>query len=206
MLPKNVAEERDLWRVREDWAVDRKHPGGLWYDVSVPIDRLAQYLADFESRLLRHDPALQHLCRRDTSPTATCTLPSTRRRRSQRATTRLRPSIYAGLREIGGSFSAEHGIGLEKRTSLEHWAGDTRMRLMHSVKALFDPEGVMNPGKVLSAARQSARARLDDDAAASRGTPAPAVVAPAREMAVRMPWRICASGSADIRAPRHRRG
>ena len=45
MLPKNAAEERDLWRVREDWAVDRKYPGGLWYDVSVPIDRLAHYLA-----------------------------------------------------------------------------------------------------------------------------------------------------------------
>ena len=39
VLPKNAAEERDLWRVREDWAVDRMYPGGVWYDVSVPINR-----------------------------------------------------------------------------------------------------------------------------------------------------------------------
>jgi FAD/FMN-containing dehydrogenase len=61
--------------------------------------------------------------------------------------------VYTGLKELGGSFSAEHGIGLEKRASLEQWAGDARMRLMHSVKAVFDPRGIMNPGKVLRRAQ-----------------------------------------------------
>jgi len=149
MLPKNAGEERDLWRMREDWAVDRKHPGGLWYDVSVPIDRLAQYLVDFESRLSRHDPNLSvylvgHLADGNVHLTINAAAPITHRYAE------IAPIVYAGLRELGGSFSAEHGIGLEKRASLEPWAGDTGMRLMHSVKDLFDPEGVMNPGKVLN--------------------------------------------------------
>jgi FAD/FMN-containing dehydrogenase len=148
MLPKNAAEERDLWRVREDWAVDRKYPGGLWYDVSVPIDRLAQYLIDFDSRLSRHDPDLRsylvgHLADGNVHFTVNADAPITQRYAE------IAPLVYAGLKELGGSFSAEHGIGLEKRTSLEHWAGSNGLRLMRSVKALFDPNGVLNPGKVL---------------------------------------------------------
>jgi len=156
MLPKNAAEERDLWRVREDWAVDRKYPGGLWYDVSVPIDRLARYLADVESRVSRHDPTLRiyivgHLADGNVHFTINAAAPITERYAE------IAPLIYEGLRELGGSFSAEHGIGLEKRASLEYWAGGTRLRLMQAVKALFDPNGVMNPGKVLK--RDVSRAR-----------------------------------------------
>ena len=148
MLPKNAAEERDLWRVREDWAVDRKYPGGLWYDVSVPIDRLAEYLARFESRLAQHDPHLRvyvvgHLADGNVHFTINAAAPITERYAE------IASIVYAGLKELGGSFSAEHGIGLEKRASLEQWAGEARMRLMHSVKAVFDPCGIMNPGKVL---------------------------------------------------------
>ncbi len=151
VLPKNAAEERDLWRVREDWAVDRAYPGGLWYDVSVPIDRLAQYLEDLERRLARHDAGLAnylvgHLADGNVHLTINAEVPITERYAE------LAPIVYAGLKELGGSFSAEHGIGLEKRASLERWAGDGGVRLMRSVKALFDPTWVLNPGKVITRA------------------------------------------------------
>jgi FAD/FMN-containing dehydrogenase len=154
VLPKNAAEERDLWRVREDWAVDRMYPGGLWYDVSVPISRLAQYLSDLKLRLARHDADLRvfvvgHLADGNIHLTINAATPITQRYAE------IAPIVYAGLRELGGSFSAEHGIGLEKRDSLEHWAGDTSLRLMRSVKAVFDPYGIMNPGKVLARAART---------------------------------------------------
>ncbi len=57
--------------------------------------------------------------------------------------------MYEGLAEVGGSFSAEHGIGLEKRAALERWAGPANLELMRAIKAVFDPLGLMNPGKVL---------------------------------------------------------
>jgi FAD/FMN-containing dehydrogenase len=151
ILPKNAAEERDLWRVREDWAVDRMYPGGLWYDVSVPLNRLAHYLADLNHRLARHDTNLGvyivgHLADGNIHLTINAAEPITQRYAE------IAPIIYEGLRELGGSFSAEHGIGLEKRASLEHWAGEASIRLMRSVKAVFDPSGIMNPGKVLARA------------------------------------------------------
>ena len=51
--------------------------------------------------------------------------------------------------ELGGSFSAEHGIGSLKVSELERLADPVKMKLMRSVKQALDPGGIMNPGKVL---------------------------------------------------------
>ncbi len=51
--------------------------------------------------------------------------------------------------EMGGSISAEHGIGLVKIGELEHYAQKLELELMRRVKAALDPEGIMNPGKLL---------------------------------------------------------
>jgi FAD/FMN-containing dehydrogenase len=149
VLPKNAAEERDLWRVREDWAVDRTYPGGLWYDVSVPIDGLHGYLVALAARIRDHDPALAiyvvgHLGDGNVHVTVNAAHPLTGRYDE------IAPLVYDGLRELGGSFSAEHGIGVEKLHSLEEWTGPVGTSLMHAIKGLFDPTGVLNPGKVLS--------------------------------------------------------
>jgi FAD/FMN-containing dehydrogenase len=51
--------------------------------------------------------------------------------------------------EFGGSFSAEHGIGRLKVGELEHYASPVEIDLMRAVKKALDPNGVLNPGKVL---------------------------------------------------------
>jgi FAD/FMN-containing dehydrogenase len=53
------------------------------------------------------------------------------------------------VREFGGSFSAEHGIGRLKVAELERYGSPVELELMRSVKRAFDPQGIMNPGKVL---------------------------------------------------------
>ncbi|MEM6277328.1 MAG: FAD-binding oxidoreductase [Pseudomonadota bacterium] len=50
---------------------------------------------------------------------------------------------------LGGSFSAEHGIGLSKIASMSRRKDDTALEVMRSMKAALDPKGLMNPGKVL---------------------------------------------------------
>jgi FAD/FMN-containing dehydrogenase len=49
----------------------------------------------------------------------------------------------------GGSISAEHGIGQLKRDELKRYTADVELDLMRRIKAALDPEGLMNPGKVL---------------------------------------------------------
>ena len=50
---------------------------------------------------------------------------------------------------LGGSFSAEHGIGLVKVDELARYKSPIELALMQRVKAALDPAGILNPGKVL---------------------------------------------------------
>ena len=49
----------------------------------------------------------------------------------------------------GGSFSAEHGIGQAKVAELERYEDPVALELMRGMKAMLDPQGIMNPGKVV---------------------------------------------------------
>jgi D-lactate dehydrogenase (cytochrome) len=57
--------------------------------------------------------------------------------------------VYRHIAEADGSFSAEHGIGQVKRHQLSHWKDEVSLDVMRQLKALFDPDGRLNPGKVL---------------------------------------------------------
>ena len=58
------------------------------------------------------------------------------------------------VRECGGSFSAEHGIGRLKVAELERYTSPVELALMRALKETLDPRHIMNPGKVLRAPRQ----------------------------------------------------
>jgi FAD/FMN-containing dehydrogenase len=49
-----------------------------------------------------------------------------------------------------GSISAEHGIGLVKRDELGHYANPMELEMMRVIKRAFDPDNIMNPGKIFS--------------------------------------------------------
>jgi FAD/FMN-containing dehydrogenase len=53
------------------------------------------------------------------------------------------------VRDLDGSFSAEHGIGQLKTDMMEAWRGGAELAVMRQIKAALDPKGLMNPGKVL---------------------------------------------------------
>ena len=57
--------------------------------------------------------------------------------------------VYDVVRRLGGSISAEHGIGALKRDELPHYKAALELDLMRAVKRALDPRGLMNPGKVL---------------------------------------------------------
>ncbi|MFU8877475.1 MAG: FAD-binding oxidoreductase [Wenzhouxiangellaceae bacterium] len=61
----------------------------------------------------------------------------------------LTPEVFRLVGEFGGSLSAEHGIGLLKRDWLEMTRSAAEIGLMRGIKRQFDPDGILNPGKVL---------------------------------------------------------
>jgi FAD/FMN-containing dehydrogenase len=64
--------------------------------------------------------------------------------------TDLKRAIHDLVRDFRGSFSAEHGIGRLKVGELERYAPPVELQLMRALKRALDPNGIMNPGKVLA--------------------------------------------------------
>lgn len=59
--------------------------------------------------------------------------------------------VYEPLRPIGGSVSAEHGVGLEKKPYLDISRNSIEVNMMRTLKSTLDPKGILNPGKVFAA-------------------------------------------------------
>ena len=57
--------------------------------------------------------------------------------------------VYGEVRRIGGSISAEHGIGTLKRAYLGYSRSAAEIDVMRRIKAALDPKGILNPGKVI---------------------------------------------------------
>lgn len=57
--------------------------------------------------------------------------------------------LYEAARSLGGEVSGEHGIGHAKRRFLRESLGETQLALMHGIKNVFDPNAILNPGKVI---------------------------------------------------------
>lgn len=149
LLAKNERERDAIWRIREDSAViDTLYPHGLWFDMSVPLGHLATYTDSLFQQISQIAPDLKlflfaHLGDGNLHATISTGYPI------GHLETAIKAAVYQGLPEIGGSFSAEHGIGIEKRDALAEYTPSENLAMMHEIKQLFDPNGIMNPGKVL---------------------------------------------------------
>lgn len=149
VLAKNAEERRRMWLIREEsWEADKAFPHGFWYDVSVPQGALDRYARNLFAHAGELDPAMKvflfgHLGDGNMHLTVT-----TGREMPELHET-VDAAVFAGLAECGGSFSAEHGIGLEKRAHLARRGDPAKLAIMRSVKQAIDPLGIMNPGKVL---------------------------------------------------------
>jgi len=60
----------------------------------------------------------------------------------------IEDAIYSGVADLGGSFSAEHGVGTEKRRAYLAYGNPARRAVAQAIKAALDPNNLFNPGKV----------------------------------------------------------
>ncbi|TGD67676.1 FAD-binding oxidoreductase [Tabrizicola sp. WMC-M-20] len=119
-------------------------------DIAVPLDRAADFLTEIHKRLQAveqaHEPmTVAHLGDGNLHFTA---FPVDG---SKATYDRVITMIEDVVATLGGSFSAEHGVGLSKRPSMARRKDGVALDVMRAVKAALDPAGVMNPGKVIPA-------------------------------------------------------
>ena len=67
----------------------------------------------------------------------------------KRGVAQVMDGLYDAARAMDGEVSGEHGIGHAKRAFLHHSVGETQVELMRGIKKAFDPNGILNPGKVI---------------------------------------------------------
>ncbi|MBM3586204.1 MAG: FAD-binding oxidoreductase [Alphaproteobacteria bacterium] len=149
VIAKNEDERARVWRLREEsGAPERAYHHGLWFDVSVPHGALDAYTTRVRERAHALDPSFKvfmigHLGDGNLHLSVTAGRPVPEHAQA------IAAIVYEDLVPLGGSFSAEHGIGLEKRAALARHGDPTKRALMAAIKQAFDPKGIMNPGKVL---------------------------------------------------------
>jgi len=153
-IAKNTTEAEQFWRTRHSISEAQRAEGeSLKHDISVPIGRMDEFLARGDSLLSEMMPdarlvAFGHVgdgnVHYDVSRPAAWTGGDFRARNSA-----LSDAIYAVVTDLGGSISAEHGIGTFKRDSLARFGNPIEMELMRTVKKALDPKNILNPGKVI---------------------------------------------------------
>ncbi|TXR50699.1 FAD-binding oxidoreductase [Phyllobacterium endophyticum] len=147
ILAQSEKERSEIWNIREDSSVvDRVHPHGHWFDISVPLQALETWLAQFNEGIAAFGPDVRGFVFGHLGDGNLHVGVAGLKVNKDAA----KAIVYANLRELGGSFSAEHGVGLDKRQELDAFADPVKLELMHSIKNLLDPNGIMNPGKLLS--------------------------------------------------------
>ena len=143
-----------LWRLRETIPEAQKHAGGcIKHDISVPVSRVPAFLAQATELARALVPGVRvapfgHLG--DGNIHFNLTQPVGAEGAAFVALTdQVSREIHDLAASLDGSFSAEHGIGQLKRGALRHYKSALELELMTKLKALLDPEGIMNPGKLL---------------------------------------------------------
>lgn len=150
IIATSKRQEADLWRLREDTdQLYRAHAAAPSYDVSVPQSEIESYVDHLLRDLAQIDGGIApfvfgHLADGNLHIVLNRNGPL-----DITVSNAVEKVLYAPLRAMGGSFSAEHGIGAKRVSSLLATADPTKMKAMTWVKQAFDPDLILNPGKVL---------------------------------------------------------
>lgn len=154
VIAANLSQIQSFWQLREDLPHGQKPEGGsIKHDISVPVAAIPEFIARAGVAVESVCPGARVVCFGHMGDGNLHYNVSQPVGMDTEAYLKLYPPMNNAVHEIaralGGSFSAEHGIGQLKRDELLRTAPPVGIDLMRRVKAAFDPAGIMNPGKVI---------------------------------------------------------
>lgn len=117
------------------------------FDISIPIPLIGNYIEDCYTRLEQLDDVEQIYAFGHVAD-GNMHLMIGKKNDSLSLKKEIDMIVYGGLKAIGGSVSAEHGIGRDKKDYLELCRTTQEIELMKAIKQFLDPKGILNPGKI----------------------------------------------------------
>lgn len=149
VVAQNDTQRTEMWARREAAAeVSRLHDPQIDNDIAVPLDKMQTLVEQIDAAARAIDPnivitSVAHLGDGNLHFSG---WPSTHDTAAHRA---IREAVEDITIQLGGSFSAEHGIGLSKKPSMARRKSPQALTTMRAIKAALDPANILNPGKVL---------------------------------------------------------
>lgn len=154
VVAKNGKEAEQLWRIRHSIPDAQIAAGAsLKHDIAVPIGRIDEFIERAGKAVLEILPdarivAFGHVGDGNLHYNVSQPIGADPQV-FQRVGVDISERVYGLVQEFGGSFSAEHGVGVLKKDYLRRFRGGTELELMRSVKRALDPKNTLNPDKVI---------------------------------------------------------
>ena len=154
-VAETVAQSRAMWQLREAIPLAQAEEGpNVKHDIALPISRIPEFVAATDAALMHAFPGVRlvdfghlgdgNLHYNVQAPVGVAAADFVRDFESA-----VNKMVYDAVERLGGSISAEHGIGALKRDELARRKSPVALSLMRAIKRALDPEGRMNPGRVL---------------------------------------------------------
>ncbi|MGY3529383.1 FAD-binding oxidoreductase [Bradyrhizobium sp. USDA 4452] len=154
VIAANLSQRQAFWKLRDEMSAAQKPEGGsIKHDISVPVAAVPAFIEEANAAVVKLIPGARpvpfgHLGDGNihyniSQPVGANAADFLARWHDVNAV------VFEIVLRMGGSISAEHGIGVLKRDELPDVKDKVAIELMRQVKAMLDPLGIMNPGKVL---------------------------------------------------------
>ncbi len=154
-VAENIAQSRAMWHLRESIPLAQAEEGpNVKHDIALPVSRIPDFVASTDAALLRAFPGVGlvdfghlgdgNLHYNVQAPQGVAASDFLRENEAA-----VNEFVYDAVMAHGGSISAEHGIGALKREELVRRKQPLALDLMRAIKTALDPNGRMNPGRVL---------------------------------------------------------
>jgi D-lactate dehydrogenase (cytochrome) len=153
-IADSLEQAKAFWYIREFFGeVQRRLGASIKHDISVPVSAVPAFIEEANAAVIKLIPGCQPLPfghAGDGNIHYNVTQPPGADKEAFLARWHeVNEVVFEVVNKLGGSISAEHGVGVLKRDELPRYKDATALALMQAVKRALDPLGMMNPGRVL---------------------------------------------------------
>jgi D-lactate dehydrogenase (cytochrome) len=153
-IAASLEQAKQFWFIRENFAaVQRVMGASIKHDISIPVAAVPQFIAEANAAVVKLIPGSipmpfghagdGNIHYNVTQP------PGVDGAEFLKRWGEVNDVVFEVVTRLGGSISAEHGVGIQKRDKLPNYKDPVALDLMRALKRTLDPNGILNPGKVL---------------------------------------------------------
>ena len=155
VVAENITQAHNLWHIRESISLAQAEEGlNIKHDISIPVSRIPEFVRQADAALAAAIPGVRfvnfghlgdgHLHYNIQAPAEGDAKVFLREQEEN-----VNTIVYDTVQAFDGSISAEHGVGELKRHKLVKHKSPVALGMMRAIKGALDPQGLMNPGRVL---------------------------------------------------------